>query len=158
MSGPSSQEFESFLPVYDTVPEKWEEARQFLIEQLKKISTAVNTREIGWLLDQELLSGKSLFRNTAVTGTNEQFRSIFRKVIDFGALTIGVNTKAHGILVDSNFTLVQLYAAATNSTGLIGEPIPNGSDTISYDVTNIIITVAAAYDRCIAVIEYTQEL
>jgi hypothetical protein len=53
-----SQEFESYVPVYDTVPEQWEDARAFLVEQLKKISNAVNVREIGWLLDEELLSGK----------------------------------------------------------------------------------------------------
>jgi hypothetical protein len=51
-----------------------------------------------------------------------------------------------------------MYAAASNSTGLIGEPIPNGSDTLTYDATNIYITVAAAYDRCNTTLEYIQEL
>jgi hypothetical protein len=45
-----------------------------------------------------------------------------------------------------------INAAATNATAMTGEPIPNGSDTISYDATNIIITVAAAYTRAWAVI------
>jgi len=53
---------------------------------------------------------------------------------------------------------MQLYAAATNDTALTGEPIPNGADTITYDATNINITVAAAYTRCWAVIEYIQEI
>ena len=35
----NSQEFESYVPVYDTVPEKWEEARQFLVEHLKRCPT-----------------------------------------------------------------------------------------------------------------------
>lgn len=152
----STQNIESYLPVYDTIPEKWEEGREFLVEVLKRISNTVNLREIGWFLNEELLSGKQFIPGTDVT--TQQYRSIFRKVIPFGALTIGANTKAHGLTINANFTLMQLYAAATDSVGFVGEPIPNGADTISYNATNIIINVAAAYDRCFAVIEYIQEI
>lgn len=151
----SSQEFESYLPVYDTVPETWEEGRQFLIEHLKKISNAVNNREIAWLLDEQLLTGQRFIPGTTMP---QQYRSVLRKVIDFSPLNIGVNTKAHGIVVDANFTLMHLYAGATNTGIFTYEPIPNGSDTISGDATNIIITVTAAWQRAFAVIEYIQEL
>lgn len=158
--GLDSQELESYVPVYDTVPEKWEDARPFLVEQLKKISNGVNIREIGWYLDQELLSGKAFIPGAAPAGNSspQQYRQILRVVVDFGALAIGVNTKAHNVLVNANFSLMQLYAAATNAVAMTGEPIPNGADTITYDATNIIITVAAAYTRCWAVMEYIQEL
>lgn len=158
--GLDSQDLESFVPVYDAVPDKWEEARPFLVEHLKKVSNAINIREIGWFLDTELLSGKAFIPGVNIAGNNSplQYRQILRIVVDFGALTIGVNTKAHGVTVDANFSLMQLYAAATNTSTMTGEPIPNGSDTISYDATNIIINVAAAYDRCWAVFEYIQEL
>jgi len=156
--GLDSQELESYVPVYDTVPEAWDEARPFLVETLKKITNAVNVREIGFFLDEELLSGKAFIPGGENSGGSNQFRTILRKVIDCSPLIAGTQTFAHEITVDANFTLMQLYAAATNSTGLIGEPIPNGIDTISYDVTNIIITTAAAYDRAYAVIEYIQEL
>jgi hypothetical protein len=53
-----SQVYESYVPVYDSVPEKWEDARQFLVEQLKKISNAVNNREIGYYINDQILSGK----------------------------------------------------------------------------------------------------
>jgi len=162
MTTPSDNEFfESYLPVYDTVPENWEDARAFLVEQLKRISNAVNLREIGWFLDEEVLSGKAFIPSPGsilASQTSQNFRTILRKVIVFPGLTIGLNTQPHEILVDANFTLIQLFAAATNATAFTGEPIPNGSDTISYDATNIYITVAAAYDRCYAVIEYLQEL
>jgi hypothetical protein len=154
----SSQEFESYIPVYDTVPDKWEEARPFLVEQLKKITNALNIREIGFFLDEELLSGKQFIPPASISGTSQQFRTILRKVIDFSPLTAGVNSQPHGIVIDVNFSLMQLYAAATNSVAFTGEPIPNGADTIDYDSTNINITVAANYDRCWAVIEYIQEL
>lgn len=158
MTSPSSDTLDSYLPVYDAIPEKWEEARPFLVERMKEHANSINIREIGWFLDEELLSGKQFIPPANVSGQSDQYRSIFRKVIDCSPLVIGVNTFPHGITIDNNFTLMQLYAAATDNVALIGEPIPNGPDTISYDVNNIIITVASAWPRCFAVIEYIQEL
>ncbi len=40
----SSQEFESFVPVYDVVPDDWNDARPFLVEILKKITNGLNAR------------------------------------------------------------------------------------------------------------------
>lgn len=158
MSSPSSQQFESFVPVYDAIPEKWEEARQFLVEHLKKIANAVNAREIGFFLDEELLSGKAFIPGTTAPGDNPgQFRSILRKVVDCSPLVAGTNTFAHGITVDANFTLIQLYAAATDNVALLSEPIPNGADTITMNVTNFVITSAAAWPICFVTCEYTQE-
>ena len=156
-----SQNLESYVPVYDAAPKTWEEGLPFIVEQLKQLANAVNVREIGFYLDQELLSGKSFLPGVSITsegGSSQQFRTILRKVIVFPGLTIGVNTQPHGITVDGNFSLIQLFASATNAGALTGEPIPNGADTISYNATNIIITVAAAYTRCFAIFEYIQEL
>jgi hypothetical protein len=156
-----SQNLESYVPVYDTAPATWEEGMPFIVEQLKKLANAVNVREIGFFLDQELLSGKAFIPGVNIAsdgGSSQQFRTILRKVITFPGLTIGVNTQPHGITVDANFSLIQLFGAATNASALTGETIPNGADTISYNATNIIITVAAAYTRAWAVIEYIQEL
>jgi hypothetical protein len=156
-----SQNFESYIPVYDAIPAKWEDAKPFVVEQLKRLANGINIREIGWFLDQELLSGKAFIpgsNNALDGGSSQQFRTILRKVIPFPSLTIGLNQQPHGITVDASFSLMQLYAAATNATALTGEPIPNGSDTITYDATNINITVSAAYTRAWAVIEYIQEL
>lgn len=156
-----SQNLESYVPVYDVAPTDWEEARPFIVEQLKRLANAVNLREIGWYLDQELLSGKAFIpglSNAAYSQTSQNFRTILRKVIVFPGLAIGVNSQPHGISVDANFSLIQLYAAATNATALTGEPIPNGADTIRYTSTDIVITVAANYTRAFATIEYIQEL
>jgi hypothetical protein len=156
-----SQQFESYVPVYDVMPDKWEDAKGLIVEQLKKLADAVNIREIGWFLDEELLSGKQFLpglNDIADMGDSSEFRTILRKVIIFPVLNIGANTQPHGIFIDGNFTLIQLFGAATNATALTGEPIPNGTDTISYTSTNIIITTAAAYTRGLAVIEYIQEL
>jgi len=156
-----NQILEAYVPVYDVIPEKWEEARPIIVEQLKKVSNSINVREIGFFLDEELLSGKAFIPGIAATetgGTSQVFRSILRKVIEFPGLAVGVNTQPHGITIDANFSLIQLFGAATDAAAMTGEPIPNGADTISYTATDIVITVASAYTRAWAVIEYIQEL
>lgn len=156
-----SQNLESYVPVYDVVPDTWDLAKPFLVEQLKRLANAVNIREIGWFLDQELLSGKAFIPgvNNANNGsTSQSTRTILRIVVAFPGLVAGVNTQPHGITVDANFSLIQLFGGATNATALTGQPIPNGTMTISYNVNNIIITANANYTRAWAIMEYIQEL
>lgn len=164
-----SQIFESYVPVYDAVPDTWEQAKPFLVEQLKKISNAVNIREIGWLLDEQLLSGKAFIPGTNTGGTSQQFRQVLRKVIDFGALpNAATKSVPHGITFDGNFTLVFMGAYATNPTGIIALPIPYADPnalanaiSLTIDATNVNITTAinySAYTRCYIIIEFLQEL
>ena len=156
MTSQTSQEFESFVPVYDAVPDQWEDAKPFFVEQLKKISDAVNVRDIGWLLDEELLNGQQMFPGVSSADT-QQFRSVLRKVIDCSPLGAGLNTFVHGITVDANFSLLHMYAGASKGPPFLAEPIPNGVDTLSMDATNVYVTVAVPWTRCYVVIEYMQE-
>ena len=152
-----NQEFETFVPVYDAVPEKWEDARQFLAEHLKKITNSLNVKEVGWFLDEEVLSGKQFIpADTNTTGAMQQFRTVIRKVVNVSPLIIGANAFSHGITVDANFTLVDMWVAATNSTIPIAEVITGANVTL--DATNININSPAAFDRGFAVFEYTQEI
>lgn len=164
MSNQTSQIFESYLPLYDSIPEKWEEGRTFLVEALKKISDTVNAREIGWFLDEELISGKQ-FIPTATTNTgadpNQQFRTVLRKVVDVAPpgvpLVAGLNApRAHGIVFDANFTLIDLWVAGTNSTTFTARDI-SGNDVVM-DATNLVITSPQAFDRAFAVVEYILEI
>lgn len=152
----SSQEFESFVPLYDTVPENWEDARGFLVESLRKISTAINSREIGFLLDEELLSGKSFIPGITIPGNNPgDFRQIFRKVIDVSPLVVGANSFPHGITFDVNFTLIDYWVAATDSA--LFTAINMVYDQVDMDATNVNINSPAAYDRAFFVVEYLLE-
>lgn len=153
----SSQELESFVPVYDAIPDDWPNARQFLVEHLKKISNAVNIREIGWLLDEELLSGKAFIPGVTIPGNNPgQFRQVLRKVIDVSPLVAGVNVFAHGIVFDVNFTLIDMWVAATNSVTFTAINLTDSNVTM--DATNLNITSPGAFDRAFAFVEYIQEL
>ena len=156
MQPETSQILESFLPVYDTVPETWEEGRQFLIEELKKISEAINVREIGFFLDQEQLSGKVLFPGTNTAGQQQENRQLLRFVINSGALIAGANIIPHSVVFDANFTLVDLWCAATNSGTLTAQVI-NGNSVIM-NVNTLTVTSPSAFNRSLIIIEYTQEL
>lgn len=158
MTTQSDQFFESYVPVYDAVPEKWEDGRQFLVEHLKKVSNAVNIRTIGWYLDEELLSGNAFIPGVTVPGNNPSiFRSILRKVVDVGPLAAGPNAGVpHGITFDINFTLIHLWVSGTDSVGFIAQTI--SGDNVVMDAVNLVITSPAAFNRAFAVIEYIQEL
>ena len=167
-----SQVLESYVPVYDVIPEKWDEARPFIVEQLKKITNAVNIREIGWFLDEELLSGKAFIPGTVnieASETAQQYRTILRKIIDFGSLPNStVKSVPHGVIVDGNFTLIAMWACATDPIGLTSLSIPYANPTalnlaiaLQMDSVNVNITTGTArsnYTRTFVVLEYTQEL
>lgn len=149
----TSQTFESYLPVYDTVPENWEEAKPFFVEQLKKISNLLNEREIGFMLEEELLTGKSF---TGIATNPNEFRTVFRMVVDCSPLVVGANAFPHNIQFDSNFTLVDIWVAGTDSVGLTASVITDNNVTM--DSTNVNITSIFAYDRAYCVIEYLKEI
>jgi hypothetical protein len=156
MSVDSSQIFETYVPVYDSIPDKWEDARPFLVEQLRKISNGVNAREVGFFLDEELLSGKAFVPGITAPGNNPGlFRGVFRKLVDVSPLVAGANVFAHNITYDVNFTLLSLWVAATDSVGLTSLVI-TGND-VTLDATNININSPGAYDRAWCVIEYILE-
>lgn len=154
----SSQQFESYVPVYDAVPNAWEDARPFLTEHLKKISNAVNVRTIGYLLDEELLSGQAFIPGVTIAGNNPgQFRQVLRKVVDVSPLAAGANAPVnHGITFDANFTLIDLWVAGTNSATFTARRI-TGNDVIM-NATQLVITSPQAFNRAFAFIEYIQEL
>jgi hypothetical protein len=130
---------------------------------LKEHANAINTREIGWLLDEELLTGQQMIPGVKIAGdkTEQQFRSVLRKVIDFSPLIPGANVRAHGISVNARFTLLHMYATGTDASGSPAIPIPNGiagNNIQGMDATNVTINVTAGYARAFCTIEYMQEL
>lgn len=149
MTSNTSQIFEALVPVYDEIPKDWQDARQMLVEALRKITESLNAKEIGFYLEEELLSGSQF-----IPTQPQQFRSVFRKVIDMGAVTVGANTAAHGINFDTNFTLLKLYVSGTNSTTLEASTITDG---VYMDATNINLTSPRAYDKTFCIIEYILE-
>lgn len=159
--GPSDdQQLENFVPVYDVMPDRWEDARIAVVEQLKRIANAINVREIGFFLDQEVLAGKLFIPGLNIAadgGSTQQFRTVLRIVVDVGPLVAGLNTVAHNITNDANYTQIALWACATNS-GTLTSTVFGNSDTIRVVGANVLITSDGAYDRAFAYLEYITEV
>jgi hypothetical protein len=158
----SSQIDESYIPVYDTVPEKWEEARVFLNEKLKAISNALDIREIGWFLDEETLTGQQFI---PATTSNQQYQPIFRMVINFGVLPdSSTKSVAHNVEVNELFVLMNLYISATDPSDLIGFSlqywsVASADIELSYTSTDVVVTTQSDYSNyttSYVVMEYIQ--
>lgn len=157
-----STNFDVFLPLANTFPSQWDEARPLITEYLNKISNAINIREIGWLISKEYPTGGQLF--SSVEG---QFRSVLREVIDFGALpNSATKSVPHHISYDSNFSLLNLVAGASDPVGLTAIPIPFASSILTENIkltidnTNINITTDMNYSNytiCYVTIIYVRE-
>jgi hypothetical protein len=157
MQPQDSQILESYVPVYDTAPVTWEEGRAFLAEQLKKLANAINIREIGYFLDEELLSGKAFIPGANTGNTSQQFRTILRKVVDVGPLVAGVNAPIpHGVVFDANLTSIDSWVEATNSTTL--QAVTLVSPELVINGPNVNITSPGVFDRAFLIWEYVQEL
>ena len=164
MTVDTAQIDETYLPIYSYIPKEDEELREFLSEQFRRISNAVNVREIGWFLNQQLLSGQQF-----IPGVNntQAFRSIFRTVIVFGTLP-NATTKsvAHNITVNASFSLINMYLSATDPVNFVGFSLQYWSKAsadilLSYSATNIIVTTASdysAYTTSFVIFEFIQEL
>ena len=155
-----SQQFDSYIPVYDAIPDKWEEARPLLVERLKEISTSLNFKEIGWFLDEELLTGKAFVpSSTNNSGTQGQFRTVLRYVLNVGPITTGSNTATIPVVFDANFTLVDMWVAATNSSTLKASIITDTDLALSSSasVTTVTFTSPGNFNIGWFIIEYLQE-
>jgi hypothetical protein len=168
---PSQDELlQNYLTVYDQIPFQWNEAREFLVEQLRSISDAVNVRDIAYYIDDSQLSGQQFVKGVSTT---QQFRDVFRKVINVGPLpNAATKTVPHGITFNDDSFITRLYGAGTRPSlklagGGLGIPLPFVSSaavgnniSLEIDPTNIILTTTidySAFTRSYVVVEYVQE-
>jgi len=156
------------LPETFIIPEDEEQRNISLREYLNKISTSSNTKTSG-IYDGTITITGDRFIPTFSTDTksNVTYRSVFRKVVDFGALpNAAAKSVAHEIKTESTFSLTKLYGGATQpgaSTWTQAIPIPHSSPilanniAITVDATNVTITTGinrTAFTRCFVVIEW----
>lgn len=161
----------NFLAENYIFPEdNFEEYDVKLRSYLNDIASAVNTKDSGLYTDEEVLTGQQFLPNySTTTSTNVNYRNVFRKVIDFGALpNTATKSVAHGIDTTQDFSIVRLYATATApgvSTIQSAIPIPymnvvtpTDSVQLLMGPINIFIRTTTAnyiaYTRCFVVIEY----
>ncbi len=161
----------NFIPENYIFPEdNFEEYDVKLREYLNNMASAVNTKDSGLYTDEEVITGQQ-FLPTYSTNTagNLNYRNVFRKVIDFGVLpNAATKLVAHGIPTTQDFSIVRLYATATDpgaTTLQSAIPIPYinvaataDSVQLAMGATNVAITTTTAnyitFTRCFVVVEY----
>lgn len=143
-----------------------------LNNRINQICTVLNQKDTGNYILTEYLNSQTFFPDpalTSLTSTQPTPRSVFRKVINFGALpNAGTKSVAHGITISNSTTLTRLYASASDTTGHTYIPIPfvnvagtvsAGFTELSMDATNVKITTTGNgtnYNICYVIIEWLQ--
>jgi hypothetical protein len=157
-------------PIYElNVDEKLEDLLVRLYQNLNNISLSLNARDAGYYDTREFLNSQVFFPNPSLnsaTLTTPTYRSVFRKVINFGALpNAGAKTIAHGIVCTATTSFTRIYGCATNPVGLAYIPLPYASPvlanniSIDVDATNVTITTGSnrtAFTICYVILEYLQ--
>lgn len=154
----------NLLPTTYIIPENVSEKDLVIGQYLNNIATATNTKDSGIYDAVETITGQSFLPTFSTqTGANATYRTVFRLVIDFGALP-NATTKsvAHGLTLGSTWSVTKLYGAATDpSTSFI--PLPYASTTLAnnielnMDATNVNVTTGidrTGYTRCFIIVEY----
>ena len=179
-----NQNLNYFVPttnVWDTseiyslnVPdEQFRELLVRLYQNLNRMALLMNSKDSGiFQINSELVTGQTWFPNPIYASSAQRAvttpvdRPNFRVVINFGSLpNTATKSVAHGIQWNGSTTITRLYAAATDTTGFTGIPIPYASPILAnnielnIDAVNVNITTGSNrtnYNVCYVVIEYLQ--
>ncbi len=140
-----------------TLPDNVQEWRTIIVDRELQTENAVNVKQNGQYQTEEFPAGQQWFSSN-VQGP----RSSFRKVINFGALpNTAAKSVAHGMSVNSAFTITRLEAYASDTTGFNYIPIPFAAAanqiSLTMDATNVTITTTSNrtnFNVCYVVIEF----
>jgi hypothetical protein len=163
MSFTPASGFNNFVPNDLIIPSNAEEMNLVLTDYFRYLINALNTREVAIFDEQEILTGQVWFNSS----DRQKPRYGFRKVIDVGGLndftTTSPQNTAHGISINANFVLTNIYGTATDpNTNFIPLPYVDMSGAganiqLSMDSTNVILDSNAdysAYTTAYVVLEY----
>lgn len=183
MAGPIPEQsnYGSFVEttnVWDVSPivemENLDEPMQDLLVRLYQniniIAEQLNGKDTGIFTEDEFLTNKLFFptstSNTKNQSASQDYRPVFRKVIDFGMLPNATSKSvAHGIIADAIMTSISCTANNTGFTSKI--PIPYASPTalnenISLEITDTHVIIKTGIDRrsyttCYIVLEFIKQ-
>ena len=138
-----------------------------LYQNLNNMATMINLKDTGYYDTSEFVTGQQFFPGTvdSTTTAEAKFRSVYRKVIDFGALpNAAAKTVAHGITCNTSTQFTRIYGAANKLAAPLSYlPLPYASAVaanvieLSVDNTNVTITTGVnrtAFTSCYIVIEF----
>lgn len=123
-----------------------------LYQNINNIALALNTKETGFFLDEEFVTGGVYFNPTSTSPYD--LRPSFRLVVNVGTVAPGATTVAHGLTIESSWVFTRIYGAVT-STG-DNRPVPSKEIEVVVNGTNVVVTNTSAvtFTSCIVVLEY----
>ena len=138
-----------------------------LYQSVNNIALMVNIKDSGYYDLSEFINGQLFFPDQTLSssaGQTPEYRQVFRKVIDFGALPNSTSKSvAHELTIDANTSFTRIYGAASDPTGLNYIPLPfagTGQIAIDVDSTNVKVTTSSArssYTIAYIVLEYLKQ-
>lgn len=171
-------EFGSFVPTthiwdigyfmeLDVTSREFKELLVRLYHNVNLIATVLNSKDTGIYDTSIFVNGQQFFPNTAAPGTSaisSNFRPVYRKVINFGALpNNNITSIAHGITCSAYTTFTRIYGVATKPTVPYSYiPLPfvdSGGNHIELNVDNANVNIIttddrSAYTQCYVIVEY----
>ncbi len=114
-----------------------------LYQNINNIALVLNTKETGYCLTQEFNTSKMLFNNTSTLNSQQDLRSIYRLVVDTGALVAGVKSVPHNLPFDASWKMLFISGSATDTVHLLYYPLPfshtiaAGDIQVAVDGTNV---------------------
>jgi len=154
----------NLLPQTYIIPEDPSEKDLKIRQYFNDLATATNSKDSGIYDAVETVTGQQFLPVFSTsTGSNANYRSVLRKVIDFGLLpNTSTKTVAHGISFQNSFSATRIYGAATDP-GNTWIPLPYVSNTLANNIelfinaTNVVITTGANrsnFTRTYVIVEY----
>jgi hypothetical protein len=153
----------------DVTSPEFKELLVRLYQNIGSISQVINNKDTGVYNTSEFLCGQIFFPNlNPIAGQPNDFRQVYRKVINFGALPNATDKGVdHGISFGPGFTITRLYGAATDPTHRLYFPLPyvaNSKDepialwaTATKVYTDTYATDRSAFTTTYIVIEYMKQ-
>ena len=117
-----------------------------LYQNVNNIAIVLNTKATGYYINEEFVSGKLFFNPTS--NRPLELRPGYIMTVNTGPLGTGVTAINHGVPVTNTFKWMFISGAATNTTTLVGYPLPyadaSGNNIqVSVTATQVIINNAS---------------
>lgn len=133
-----------------------------LYQNVNNIAIALNMKDSALYPLTQFVNGQQYF-STNPANPND-LRTVFRIVVDVGALPAGVTTVPHTLPIQMQWTFTRIYGAATDTIGGNYYPLPfasaGGANNIELraDNTNVVITNNSGvnFQRCYVVLEWVK--
>jgi hypothetical protein len=157
-----SRPFGSFIPtsnIWDTneildldIDDQFKEVLIRLYQNLNRMALLVNQKETGFYPLQPFVTSNIYFPSPTSTNASQQYRSVYRQTINFGALPdTGTKSVPHHIPITLGYTFVHIYGGSSDPTDQLYIPLPYASntagDSIELFVNSTDVVIITGSDR-----------